>query len=348
MKILFVLALFSVVSCSRKEKTESFKQPDLTPKDTVAAKNTDHNFDILKFLLDKEIGSENPEKVDYKNYSVSFDNDGDSYSVYFSKIATEDFNKDGIQDYIIERNSEGMLGGSANTESEIIYAIMGKDNKVQRKHTILTYAPFSYNTLDDIVYKDGILKADATQNSRTYYKPPQELESTELSFVYKNENVYEESYLSNCELAKWKDKKVLNNVSESFRTIEMHNYTEVLNEKLTTDNFECTVEVSGCDNLSLIAEGTYKMSDLSEKNIDSKRKQFLDFLVKNTSLSEDFKMVQNHYLTDDLSEEYIKKGFLSFKLFTDKGKGKVHFRLVLDKNTNSNQTENWEITTRKK
>jgi len=76
--------------------------------------------------------------------------------------------------------------------------------------------------------------------------------------------------------------------------------------------------------------------------------RFLDFLVKNTSLSEDFKMVQNHYLTDDLSEEYIKKGFLSFKLFTDKGKGKVYFRLVLDKNTNSNQTENWEITTRKK
>lgn len=348
MKILLVLALFSLVNCSKKEETESIKQPDLTQRDTITIKKTDRNFDILKFLLDEEIDSEKPEKVDYKNYSVSFDNDSDSYSVYFSKIATADFNKDGTQDYIIERNSEGMLGGSANTESEIIYIIMGKGNKVQRKHTILTCAPFSYNTLDDIIYKDNILKANATQNSRTYFKPRQELESTELSFVYKNENVYEESYLSSCELAKWKDKKVLNNVSESFRTIEMHNYTEVLNEKLTTYDFECIVELSGCDNLNLIAEGTYKTSDLTEKNVDSKRKQFLDFLVKNTSMSEDFKMVQNHYLTDDLSEEYIKKGFLSFKIFTDKDKGKVHFRLVLDKNNNSNQTKNWDITTRKK
>lgn len=58
--------------------------------------------------------------------------------------------------------------------------------------------------------------------------------------------------MSSCELAKWKDKKVLNNVSASFRTIEMHNYTEVLNEKLTTEDFECTVEVSGCDNLNMI------------------------------------------------------------------------------------------------
>jgi hypothetical protein len=207
MKILLVLALFSLVSCSRKEKAESFKQPDLTQKDTVTFKNTDHNFDILKFLLDKEIGSEKPEKVDYKNYSVSFDNDGDSYSVYFSKIATEDFNKDGIQDYIIERNSEGMLGGSANTESEIIYTIMGKDNKVQRKHTILTYAPFSYNTLDNIVYKDGILKADATQNSRTYYKPPQELESTELSFVYKNETYTKNLICPTANLQNGKTKK---------------------------------------------------------------------------------------------------------------------------------------------
>ena len=71
MKILLVLAVLSVVNCSRKEKAESIKQTDLTQKDTVAVKNMDHNFDILKFLLDKEIGSEKPEKVDYKNYSVS-------------------------------------------------------------------------------------------------------------------------------------------------------------------------------------------------------------------------------------------------------------------------------------
>jgi hypothetical protein len=175
-----------------------------------------------------------------------------------------------------------------------------------------------------------------------------ELESTELSFVYKNGNVYEETYLSNCDLAKWKNKKVLNNASESFRTIDLHNYTEVLNEKYTTKDFECTIELSGCDNLNLIVEGNFKTSDLGQKNIENKRKQFLDFLVRNTSLSEDFKIVQSHYLNNTSSKEYVIKELLSFNIFTNKEKDKINFRLALSKDENSNQTENWEITTRKK
>lgn len=77
-------------------------------------------------------------------------------------------------------------------------------------------------------------------------------------------------------------------------------------------------------------------------------KQFLNFLVQNTSLTEDFKIVQSHYLSNPVSEELITKGKLSFNIFTNKEKGKINFRLVLNKDNNQNQAENWEITTRKK
>ncbi len=349
MKSVLIILLFLLFNCGKKQtEKKTLNQSASISKNDMPIKETKQKIDILKILLDEEISNEKPEKVDYKSYSVSFDNEGDSYSVSLKKIASEDFNKDGIEDYIVERNSEGMLGGNANTNSEILYIIMRKDNNIQDKHRILTYAPFSYNILDNITYKNGILKAIATQNYRTYSKPVEELESTNLSFIYKNENVYEETYLSNCELSKWKNKKVFKNASESFRTIDMHNYTEVLNEKFNTKDFDCTVELSGCDNLDLIIEGNFKTSDLSQKNIDSKRKQFLNFLVQNTSLSEDFKIVQSHYLNNNSSEERAIKGELSFNIFTNKEKDKINFRLVLNKDNNQNQTENWEVTTRKK
>ncbi|SUX46556.1 hypothetical protein [Chryseobacterium indoltheticum] len=349
MKSILIVLLFLLFNCGKKQtEKKTLNQSAYISKNDMPIKETKQKIDILKILLDEEIGTEKPEKVDYENYSVSFDNDGDSYSVSFRKIASEDLNKDGIEDYIIERNSEGMLGGNVNTNYEILYMIMGKDDHIQDKHRILAYAPFSYNILNNITYKNGVLKATATQNYRTYSKPEEELESADLSFIYKEGNVYEETYLSNCELAKWKNKKVLKNASESFRTIDMHNYTEVLNEKFNAKDFECTVELSGCENLDLIVEGNFITSDLSQQNIDSKRKQFLNFLVQNTSLTEDFKIVQSHYLNNTVSEELITKGKLSFNIFTNKEKGKINFRLVLNKDNNQNQAENWEITTRKK
>lgn len=62
----------------------------------------------------------------------------------------------------------------------------------------------------------------------------------------------------------------------------------------------------------------------------------------------DFKIVQSHYLNNNSSEERAIKGELSFNIFTNKEKDKINFRLVLNKDNNQDQTENWEVTTRKK
>jgi hypothetical protein len=137
--------------------------------------------------------------------------------VTFHKIASDDFNNDGITDYIVERDSEGMLGGNANTNSQILYVIMGKNNTISEKHEIFMSAPFSYNILDGVSYEEGKLKASAIQNYRAYSVSADSLQSTELSFTYRDGNVYEESYLTGCALGKWKKK----DFQSSYRILEV-------------------------------------------------------------------------------------------------------------------------------
>ncbi|MDN3694794.1 hypothetical protein QWZ06_22315 [Chryseobacterium tructae] len=344
----FAWVLFS---CKGKENGKPVEKKDsLTAVKAAPNTESQKDFDILKVLLDEEVGNEKPEEIDYKNYTVSFRNDEDPYTVTFHKIASDDFNNDGITDYIIERNSEGMLGGNANTNSEILYIIMGKDHTISQRHEIQESAPFSYNVLDGISYEGGKLKATAQQNYRSYDKPIDSLESTELSFIYKDGNVFEESYLTSCSLAKWKDKKIFNPSAEQHRSIDRHNYTETIEEKYRSNGFEASAELSGCDNLVIIFEGTYETADTSLKSIGEKSKQFLSFLAKNTNeyLQKDLSVIQNYYLTHKISEDEVKAGNLSFYIFTNKNKGELNFRLVMTKESNPKQNENWEIVTRAK
>lgn len=344
----FVLALSS---CKGKEGRKSVEKKDsLAAIKKVADTESQRDFDILKLLLDEEAHNEKPEEIDYKNYTVSFHNDGDSYSVTYHKIASDDFNNDGITDYIIERNSEGMLGGNANTNSEIMYIIMGKDQKISQRHEIQQSAPFSYNILDGISYEGGKLKATAEQNYRSYNKPADSLESTNLSFVYKDGNVFEESYLTHCSLAQWKDKKIFNPSSEHRRSIDRHNYTETIEEKYISKGFEASAELSGCDNLVIIFEGNYKTTDTGAKSIGEKGNQFLSFLAKNTNavLQKDLSVIQNYYMAHKISDNEVNVGNLSFNIFSNKNKDELNFRLVITKESNPKQNENWEIATRAK
>lgn len=348
--ILFSVLTLALLSCKGKKDEKSTEKKDSLTAVKKIAVEPQKDFDILKVLLDEEVGEEKPEEIDYKNYTVSFRNDDNPYTVTFHKIASDDFNNDGIPDYIIERNSEGMLGGNANTNSEIIYIIMGKDHKISQKHEIQESAPFSYNILDGISYEGGKLKATVQQNYRSYNKPVDSLESTDLSFTYQDGNVYEESYLTNCSLAKWKDKKIFNASSENLRSIDRHNYTETIEEKYTAKDFEASAELSGCDNLVIIFEGTYKTTEASPKSVGEKTNQFLSFLAKNTNtvLQKDLSIIQNYYLMHKRSEDEINVGNLSFNIFSNKNKGELNFRLVVTKEINPKQDENWGIVTRAK
>lgn len=348
--ILFLAAivLFSCGGSGEKSAVTEKKKTDKPKADTSKpVSKKEEPFDIFHFLLDEEAKGIQKKKINYNNHSISFTNEDDPYTVSFSMLSAEDLNRDGVTDYIIYRTSEGMLGGNANTNSAILYFIMGSDNKIGQRHEILTYAPFSYNILEDISYKNGKLKAVATQNFRSYFpEEGKELQSTNLSFVYSNGNVYEESYLTDCELAVWKNKQLFKGNSEVTRTIEMHNYTESILEKYKSGEFEVSAEFSGCDNLSLVLETTFPFRG-NQKELKEKRNDFLEFLKKHTTrLSDEFGIIQQCYLENEPTNKGEELANLSFGFYTTQKKGKMTFRLRIDKIRNPSQTENWEITTR--
>ncbi|WP_300660156.1 hypothetical protein [Fluviicola sp.] len=343
------LGLFTLFACSEQGNNQSVtgKKKAIPKEKDLPSPSKKKEFDLLSFLVQEESKNGKGAKIDDKNHSVSFKNDDDPYEVSFSRISAEDLNRDGVTDYIVWRNSEGMLGGNANTNSSILYIVMGKDHTIAQKHEILTYAPFSYNILDDVDYKNGKLKAKATQNFRTYMpEDGGELESTDLSFVYKNDNVYEESYLTDCELAKWKNKQLFIGNSEVSRSIDMHNYTETVFEKYASGGFEVSAEFSGCDNLTLTLENTFSYRGKDQKFLSEKRNRFLEFLKKNTILSKEMEEIQKYCLEHGVPEEMTEIGTLSFLFQTNQEKGKVTLRLIIEQGKNPNQSENWEITTR--
>lgn len=343
------LILSALFSCSEQAKNQSAtgKKKIVLQENEPKIISQKKNFDILRFLVREEAKNSKDGIIDYKNYSVSFKNDGDSYEVNFSRIAAEDFNRDGLTDYIVWRNSEGMLGGNGNTNSAIFYLLMDKDHRITQRHEILTYAPFSYNIIDDVDYKNGKLKAKATQNFRTYApEDGGELQSTNLSFIYKDGNVYEESYLTECELAKWQTKHLFTGNSEVSRSIDMHNYTETVFEKYTSGEFEVSAEYSGCDNLTLVLERSFSYRGKDPKYLAEQRKTFLEFLKKNTILSKELEIIQKYCLENEVPEEMTEIGNLFFLFQTNQEKGKVTFRLIIEQNKNPDQNENWEITTR--
>ncbi|WP_294680317.1 hypothetical protein [uncultured Fluviicola sp.] len=344
----FLLLGLFVFSCgeSVQKSLSKKKQKEFVKAEKSGPVREKETFDILKFLVDEEAKDDRKAKIDYKNQSVSFKNDGDPYEVSYSKIAAEDLNHDGLTDYILTRNSEGMLGGNANTNSEILYLIMGPDDRIAQRHEILTYAAFSYNILEVISYKKGKLQVEATQNYRTYMPEDDEpLDATDLNFIYKNGNVYEESYLEECELAKWKNKQLFRG-SEVTRTIDMHNYTESVHEKLSTQEFTFSADFSGCDNLNLVLEATFAYKGKNQEFIWQKRDRFLEYLKNNTSLTKEISAIQSYFTDKDPSEEAIDLDDFTFRLSSNQEKGKTTFRLIIDQTKNPDQTENWEITTR--
>ncbi len=341
------ILLLSACSNSGNKDLPKKKKADTPVKDEpTVALQAKEVFDILKFLVDEEAKDDRKAKVDYKNHSVSFKNDGDPYEVSYNQIVAEDLNHDGLTDYILTRTSEGMLGGNANTNSEILYLIMGPDDRIAQRHEILTYAAFSYNILEITSYQRGKLKVEATQNYRTYMPEDDEiLGATDLTFIYKSGNVYEESYLDECELAKWKNKQLFHD-SKVTRTIDMHNYTESVHEKFSTKDFAFSADFSGCDNLNLVLDATFAYNGKNKEFIRQKRERFLEYLKNNTSLTKEITAIQSYFKDTDPSEEAIDLDGFTFRLITNQEKEKTTFRLIIDQTKNPNQTENWEITTR--
>lgn len=316
---------------------------------------------FLKNLIEKEYskGDSVTIELDDTSASIYIHEEGDPWSVYFSILDHTDLNNDSIHDYIIDRNSEGMLGGNVKSNSNISYYTMLNDSTIKDEYTILLYAPFSYNIGDSVSYDKGskILTIHFIQNFRTY-DSEDGLQETTKKFRYIDNNLYELSYLDECELSKMINKNIfkedIQGVERSL-SIDMHDYTEVSSESLIQDSLLIEASIYGCDNMSLSFGITINnnTSALSQKDL----LQTLSFLADNTR----FKSLMNKaYLyvnkldvdTDLTTITSIGLGnqwLFNFSDFNDgKASNKRNYRFRFIQEINKNQNENWEITTRRK
>lgn len=360
-KLLLLICLISLFSCKKEIKTVTKKSKPNT--DTIAVAEPKKEKVILteiesiflkKLIEDETNGHEYREKqINESPYYVSIAEE-DPYTVYFSIVAKADFNNDGIIDYIVNRSSEGMLGGNVHTNQQYMYCIMKDEINEKETHSILGYAPFSYNIIDEAKFMDNKLKVDITQNFRTYMS--EDIKSTSLSFIYKNGNVYEESYLSDCELAKLKSKTIFNNIPEvekRIRSIDMHNYTETIEEVYKKNDTIITANLEGCDNLTLSFDTNYnveadKMDDTEFRKVTAL--QLLDFLAQHTQFSAEINVIISYYKKHKINDEFIEDvpGF-GFRILIQKNnenKKQLRFLIDLKKIVNPKQDENWEIATR--
>ncbi|MCV9926172.1 hypothetical protein OIU83_00795 [Flavobacterium sp. LS1R49] len=363
-KIILLVFIVLAFSCKKEVKTKHKK----ITKDTISAVEpeeekiilTEIESNFLKRLISEEIGSQKYKEMQISEspYYVSFANDGDPYTVSFSIFEKGDFNNDGIIDYVINRSSEGMLGGNANTNQDFIFYIMKDEIKEKESHSILAYAPFSYNIIDEANFIDNKFKIKVTQNFRTYSSSVEDLKSTSLSFIYKNGNLYEESYLSSCKAAKLKSKTIFNDipgVETRTRSIEMHNYTETILEVYRKNDTIINASVGGCDNLMLEFNAFYKVDPDKINDTEFREEtamQFLEFLAKNTQFSKEINVAINYYENNAITDKYIEKikgyGFRIFIRKNKEDKEELEISVQIDKLDNPYQKENWEITTRNK
>ncbi|SNR91939.1 hypothetical protein [Flavobacterium sp. ov086] len=361
-KIILFAFIILAFSCKKEVKTVH----KVSKKDTVSTVEpeeekvipTEIESNFLKRLINEEIGEQKYKEMQISEspYYVSFANVGDPYTVSFSIFEKGDFNNDRIIDYVIHRSSEGMLGGNANTNDDFIFYIMKDEIHEKESHSILGYAPFSYNIIDKANFVDNKFKIKVTQNFRTYLG--EDLKSASFSFIYKNGNLYEESYLSSCKLARLKSKTIFNDipaVEKRTRSIEMHNYTETIEEIYKKNDTIITASAGGCDNLELSFTTFYKVEPDRINDSEYKKEtalQLLEFLSENTQFSNEINVAVNYYQNNAVENKYIKKikGY-EFGVVVDKDddrKGELRFLFQIKKIDNPYQTENWEIATRNK
>ncbi|MBE8726797.1 hypothetical protein [Flavobacterium hungaricum] len=365
--ILFSAVLFVLFSCKEEKKPIKIKKSN--KKEVTAAEPepekevegrilTEIQSNFLQHVMREDIGKQ---KYDYLQtekapYSVHFTNDGDPYSVSYDIIKEQDFNNDGIVDYVLNVDSTGMLGGNANTNQTFVYYIMQDVIIYQETHTILGYAPFSYNIIDDAVFDGDKFKVKITQNFRTYMND--NLKSASLSFVYKDGNLYEESYLSDCLLAQLDSKTIFHHIPEvtkRVRDIEWHNYTETISEIYQKGDTLIHAELEGCDNLLLTFDTEYKVDKTKLKNAAFRKNtalKLLHFLSAQTQFSVEINEVIEYFEENPITDKYIESvegyGFRILIQQNDPKQNKLRFLVQIDKIDNPYQKENWEIATRNK
>lgn len=216
-------------------------------------------------LIDKHCSSPNPNPrvnpvLEYDCSDAYEDADGEAQSMNYSlrllPLIAKDFNQDGIEDLAVEVESMGPLSGSVYTNSAVHYLLLNKNKKIIKEHQILLYAPFSehiveYNLEGLRMYYSAIPNYRAHPES---YEDGELLEPViEFEVNWVDGAPVSTYYQDNCRLSDVDDKRIFTANPEVERSIDidMHEYTQVIEEAITLKNIKVSAQLSGCDNKDL-------------------------------------------------------------------------------------------------
>lgn len=291
--------------------------------------------------------------LDSLPFSIAREDEGMPYSVYYAIVAKEDLNGDQVPDYIIRRESEGMLGGSVQTNSQLDYYIMKDSLQPARKYSILTYAPFSYNIISDYSFDKGVLTVSLSKNFRNY-PDANETPPRDFSFVYKDGNLYETSYLTRCVLGKWQDKSIFNkDTAKKMHTlgIDEHNFTETLEEQWRVGDTSITAGLSGCDNTDLHFEVTIARCAVDTGSTTAKKELLLAVvrsLTGSTGFGPELAKLGQFYEAHDYQEGGVEvdNRLTGTAWIRQQANGAILVRMGITITENEKQGDNWEVLNR--
>lgn len=203
------------------------------------------------------LGSLSKPVLEYDCSEKYEDVDGDEqsmdYSLRLHPLFTADFNQDGSQDLAVEVESMGPLGGSVFSNSSVEYLLLDKKKQIVGSHEILLYAPFSEHIVTYEVAGKQI-HYSAVPNFRSHpeaYDDNGELleDTIEFTVDWENGSPVSSYYLDNCQLARNKNKTLLNldNGGTRHEDIDIHDYTQVITELVQTHGLNIEATLSGCD-----------------------------------------------------------------------------------------------------
>lgn len=306
---------------------------------------------VLKEFFIKENTGYKKIQLKHYPYSADFDDEGDPYSVEYEFLGYQDLDGDAINDLVFNRISSGQLGANIHSNSSIMWYLLNAKKEIKQSYEVLTYAPFSYNILDDISFKNGKVYAKALKNFRTYFNDENRDDSSLLVFEFKDSLLYEHSYLTKCKMAEMKDKHIfkpiLTNV-KSIPTIDEHNYVTGMSETYINNVVRYDASLNGCDNLTLSLSSERKGSIKNEQQFIMEN---LTFFIENTRYKTVLTRVMEYVKTKTVIKNkfYTLDNHWQFRIDIGKRReGKTNFDLMVEKTDNENQSENWEITTRRK
>ena len=175
-----------------------------------------------------------------------------NYSLRLLPLIVKDFNHDGVADLVLEIESSGPLGGSVTTNSAVHYLLLDKNNRIVNDHEVLLYAPFSEHIVEYEV-EDNDIHYNAVPNYRSH---PEAYENGELiapsitfDINWVKGNPVSTYYQDNCQLSADMDKRIFTTVRGVKRvdTLDIHDYTQMIEEEVQINNMQVSAELNGCD-----------------------------------------------------------------------------------------------------